>query len=176
MDGREPGEGKTLCMRGGALRRFVGSRGGDQNEQRNQHNAETHDLRLLNRSGYAKRFGAAYTNWATDLMFGAAILPSVLHQDPRYFYQGTGTKKSRLLHALANPFVCTGDDGHREPNYSSIGGHLISGAISNAYYPASNRGVKLVFTTASMDIAGNVANSVLQEFVFRKWTPAAKRP
>ena len=33
-------------------------------------------------------------------MIGGAILPSLLHQDPRYFYQGSGTKKSRALHAL----------------------------------------------------------------------------
>jgi hypothetical protein len=76
-------------------------------------------------------------------MIGGAILPSLLHQDPRYFYQGTGTKKSRALHALSNSFVCKGDNGRRQPNYSSIGGDLASAAISNAYYPASNRGVGL---------------------------------
>ena len=59
--------------------------------------------------GYAKRLGANYANSFTDIMFAGAILPSVLHQDPRYFYQGTGTNKSRLLHALSTPFICTGD-------------------------------------------------------------------
>lgn len=45
-------------------------------------------------------------------MIGGAILPSLLHQDPRYFYQGTGTNESRTLHALSYPFVCKGDNGH----------------------------------------------------------------
>jgi len=52
----------------------------------------------------------------------------------------TGTKKSRALHALASPFVCRGDNGRRQPNYSTLGGDLAAAAISNAYYPASNRG------------------------------------
>ena len=124
--------------------------------------------------GYGQRFGANYANGFTDIMIGGAILPSILHQDPRYFYQGTGTKKSRALHALSTPFICKGDNGRWQPNYSSLGGYLASGAISNAYYPASNRGPGLVLSTAMIDIAANMANSLLQEFVLRKLTPSAK--
>jgi hypothetical protein len=53
--------------------------------------------------GYAKRVGADYANGFTDIMIGGAALPALLHQDPRYFYQGTGSKKSRVLHALFGP-------------------------------------------------------------------------
>ena len=56
--------------------------------------------------GYAERYGAAYANGFTDILIGGAILPSLLHQDPRYFYQGTGTTKSRVVHAVTSPFVC----------------------------------------------------------------------
>ena len=87
--------------------------------------------------GYGERLGATYTDGFTDILIGGAVLPSLLHQDPRYFYQGTGTKKSRILHALSSPFICKGDNGRWQPNYSSVGGDLASGAISNAYYPAS---------------------------------------
>jgi hypothetical protein len=124
--------------------------------------------------GYGQRFGANYANGLTDIMIGAVILPSILHQDPRYFYQGTGTKKSRTLHALSWPFICKGDNGRWQPNYSSLGGYLASGAISNAYYPASNRGPGLVFATASVDIGVNMAAGLLQEFVLRQLTPIAK--
>src|ERR1700736_4951776 len=93
--------------------------------------------------GFGERYGAAYADGLTDIMIGGAILPSLLHQDPRYFYQGTGTGKSRALHAITSPFVCRGDNGNRQPNYSTIGGDLASAALSNAYYPASNRGVGL---------------------------------
>jgi hypothetical protein len=110
----------------------------------------------------------------TDIMVGGVILPSILHQDPRYFYQGAGTNKSRVLHALSYPFICRGDNGHLQPNYSSMGGYLASGAIANAYYPASNRGPGLVLNTALVDIGASMANGLLQEFVLRKLTPAAR--
>jgi len=125
--------------------------------------------------GYGQRFGAAYADGLTDIMFGGAILPSLLHQDPRYFYQGTGTVKSRLMHALANPFICRGDNGKNQINISSMGGDLISSALSNTYYPDSNRGASLVFGGFLLSTGEREVSSVVQEFVLRKLTPAAKR-
>jgi hypothetical protein len=124
--------------------------------------------------GYGQRFGAVYTNDLTDIMIGGAILPSLLHQDPRYFYQGTGTTKSRLLHAMSSPLICKGDNGRWQPNVSSLGGYLASGAIANAYYPPSNRGGGLVLSTFAIDLSANVANGIIQEFVLRKFTPSVK--
>jgi len=124
--------------------------------------------------GYGQRFGAAYADGVTDILFGGAILPSLLHQDPRYFYQGTGTTRSRLIHAMSNPFICRGDNGRLQPNYSSIGGDLISSALSNVYYPQSNRGVGFTFENVGISTAERTLSSVVQEFVLRKLTPSAK--
>jgi hypothetical protein len=120
--------------------------------------------------GFGKRFGANSADGFTDIMIGGAILPSLLHQDPRYYYQGTGTNKSRIRHAVLNPFVCKGDNGKSQPNYSSLGGDLASSAISNAYYPQSNRGVGLVFTNFALSTGERIASSLAQEFVLHKWT------
>jgi Carboxypeptidase regulatory-like domain len=124
--------------------------------------------------GYGQRFGAAYADGFTDIMIGGAILPSLLHQDPRYFYQGTGTKRSRAVHAISAPFVAKGDNGRWEFNYSSIGGDLASGALSNLYYPPSNRGATLVFSSALITTGGRIANSLSQEFILHKITNKAK--
>ncbi len=120
--------------------------------------------------GYGQRLGATFAGGYTNILVGDAILPSILHQDPRYFYQGTGTTKSRLLHALSNPFVTRGDDGHREINFSDIGGDLASGAIANAYYPNKDRGANLVLSSALIGAGGRAANALFQEFVLRKFT------
>lgn len=120
--------------------------------------------------GYAQRFGAAYTDGFTDIMIGGAILPSPLHQDPRYFYKGTGSIRSRILHAMAFAVLCKGDNGHWQFNYSSVGGDLASGGLSNLYYPPSNRGVGMVFENAALSAAGRVAGDLAQEFVFKKFT------
>jgi Carboxypeptidase regulatory-like domain len=120
--------------------------------------------------GYGQRFGAAYAGAATDVFIGGAILPSLLHQDPRYFYQGTGTKKSRALHAISAPFIAKGDNGRWQFNYSSIGGDLAAGAIDNAYYPNQDRGPGLVFSGFALATGGRIANALAQEFLLRKVT------
>jgi len=120
--------------------------------------------------GYAERLGATFAGGYTNILIGDALLPSLLHQDPRYFYQGTGTTKSRLLHALSNPLVTRGDDGRREINWSNIGGDLASGAIANAYYPARDRGVWRVFSSALIGAGGRTVEGVVQEFVLQKHT------
>ena len=70
--------------------------------------------------GYGQRAGVLYADGFTDLMLGGALLPSVLHQDPRYFYQGTGTTKSRLPHALFSPFWSRGDNGKWQPTIPAL--------------------------------------------------------
>jgi Carboxypeptidase regulatory-like domain len=120
--------------------------------------------------GYGERFGATAADGFTDIMIGGAILPSLLHQDPRYFYQGTGTTRSRLRHALLGPFIAKGDNGKWQPNYSSMGGDLGSAAISNLYYPESNRGVGLVFSSFAIGTAERIGADVAQEFLLSKFT------
>ena len=124
--------------------------------------------------GYGQRFGAVAAGGFSDILIGGAVLPALLHQDPRYFYQGSGTTKSRLLHALSQPFICKGDDGAWQPNYSSMGGDLAASALENTYYPQSNRGAGLVFGHFALNTAERVVSSLAQEFVFRKLTPKAK--
>lgn len=123
---------------------------------------------------YAERSGAVAADGFSDIMIGGAILPSLLHQDPRYFYQGTGTNKSRILHALSSPFVCRGDNGHLQPNYSSVGGDLASAALSSAYYPASNRGAGLVFENLTISTGERMLSTLIQEFVLHRYTPKAR--
>jgi hypothetical protein len=122
--------------------------------------------------GYAKRYGASYGDFVTGTFIGSAILPSLLKQDPRYFYKGTGSVRSRVLYALANSVICKGDNGHWQPNYSSIIGSLAAGGISNLYYPPQNRdGAELTFQNTFIGIGETAATNLLQEFVIRKLTP-----
>jgi hypothetical protein len=116
-------------------------------------------------AGYGKRFAAKFADGRSSDYLTHAIFPSLLHQDPRYYYQGTGTVKSRLLHAIGSAFFTRGDDGRTEPNYSYVLGDMCSGALSNLYYPAANRGAHLVFTSAAVGLAGRVGGNLLREFL-----------
>jgi carboxypeptidase family protein len=119
---------------------------------------------------YGKRVGTVAADGFSDIMIGGAILPSLLHQDPRYFHQGTGTTGSRIRHAMLGPFVAKGDSGRWQPNYSSLGGDLASAGLANLYYPRSTRGPGLVFGNFAIGTAERIAASLAQEFLFSKFT------
>jgi hypothetical protein len=124
--------------------------------------------------GYAKRFGNEYTTGVADLMLGGAVLPALLHQDPRYFYKGTGTRRSRLMHAIGSAFLCRGDNGKTQINYSSMGGDLMAGALSNLYYPPSDRGARPLFEGFAVSTAGHITVAILQEFFLNRLTRRGK--
>lgn len=119
---------------------------------------------------YGDRIGATAADGFTDIMIGGAILPSLLHQDPRYFYQGTGTTGSRIRHAMFSPFVARSDSGKSMPNYSSLGGDLAAASLSNLYFPQANRGVGLVFGNFAIGTAERIGASLAQEFILGKFT------
>src|SRR5271157_1487191 len=121
-------------------------------------------------AGYGERLGSTSAGGYSKILLGDAVFPSLFHQDPRYFYQGTGTTKSRLLHAMATPFFTRGDDGKREINYSNLLGDLASGALANAYYPSQDRGAGLVVRSAAIGIGGRMVFGIVQEFVLHKRT------
>jgi Carboxypeptidase regulatory-like domain len=120
--------------------------------------------------GYGKRFGAAYADSVIGTFVGNAILPSLFKQDPRYFYKGTGSGRSRFFYAVTRAVICKGDNGRWQANYSAILGSLAAGGISNLYYPEADRGVALTFENALIGIGASAANNILQEFVIRKLT------
>lgn len=122
--------------------------------------------------GYGKRFGASYANFVSGTFIGSAILPSLLKQDPRYFYKGSGSRRSRILYAMANAVICKGDNGRWQPNYSSVLGNLAAGGISNLYYPEKDRGdAGLTLENGAIGIGATAAANLIQEFLIRKLTP-----
>ena len=119
---------------------------------------------------YGKRFGAVAADGFSDIMIGGAILPSLLHQDPRYFYRGTGTTGSRIRHAMFSPFVTRADNGKSQPNYSTLGGVLASSSLANLYYPRSNRGAGLVLGNFAIGVTERIGASLAQEFLLGRFT------
>lgn len=130
-------------------------------------------------SGYGKRFAAQFGNGRTSDFLSHAVFPALFQQDPRYYYQGVGSFRSRLLHAASFAILTRSDSGKPMPNYSYFLGDLGSGALSNLYYPHADRGVGLVFTNAAIGIAGKAGEAILREFFSKRITtnvPPAATP
>jgi hypothetical protein len=121
-------------------------------------------------AGYSKRYAAKFVDGRSGAFLTHAVFPALLHQDPRYFYQGTGSFKSRLMHAVGSAFVIRSDSGRTVPNSSYLLGDMCSGALSNLYYPKANRGANLVFTNAAIGLAGRVGTNLIREFLSKRLT------
>jgi hypothetical protein len=125
--------------------------------------------------GYAKRFGAQYANRASGVMIHHVILQAVFRQDPRYFYKGTGTFGSRVLYAIGTAFVCKGDNGHWQPDYSDVIGGAAASQISRLYYPTTSRPWLRLFHNVLEGFGGRAENHLMEEFVLRHLTTHTRR-
>lgn len=128
-------------------------------------------------AGFFKRFGANQADATTGAFLGGAIFPILFRQDPRYFYLGHGSIWHRTLYALSTAVITRGDNGRRQPNYAGVLGDVATGAISNLYYPASDRdGASLTIINGLINAAGDGVGNIIQEFVVRHFTPNLPPP
>jgi len=121
-------------------------------------------------AGYAKRYGADFGNEVSNRLLSSAAFPSLFHQDPRYFYKGTGSPPSRFIYAVSRAVLTRGDNGNSQPNYSRLLGSISSGAISDSYRGRKDRGIGSVASTGAFHLVGYAADNVLREFFFRTIT------
>lgn len=123
-------------------------------------------------AGYTERAAAAYGDNVIGNLLGNAVLPSILHQDPRYYRLGHGSIGHRFLYAAATSFICKHDNTHKwEPNYSNVLGNMIAGEISTTYYPNSKGdGLQAVETGLTVTFEGTFG-AELQEF----WPDISRR-
>lgn len=125
--------------------------------------------------GYGKRFGAAYATASTNLLITSVLADSVLHQDPRYFYSGRGTKAQRAWYAIESAFRTKGDNGKWQPPYSALIGAVAASEISNTYYPGSRTQYTLLGRSLMFHFAGLVAVNLAEEFLLKKVTRSAPK-
>ena len=120
--------------------------------------------------GFAKRFGAAYGTAVQSLLITSVLADSVLHQDPRYFYSGHGTKAQRAWYAVKTAFRAKGDNGKWRPPYSGLIGLVASAEISQTYYPGSRTQYTLLGRSLMFHFAGLIALNLGQEFFLKRLT------
>lgn len=126
--------------------------------------------------GYAKRFGAAYGTVVTNLLITSAAAESVLHQDPRYFYSGEGTRAQRAWYAVKSAFRAKGDDGKWYPPYAGLIGTIGAAEISDLYYPGSRTQYTLIGRSLMFHFAGLVGLNLAEELFLKRFTTHTPQP
>ena len=121
--------------------------------------------------GYFKRWGAAMGFSASTNMIGTFAIASMLHEDPRYFVQGSGKFKSSVGYAVSRVVVCRMDDGTTGVNWAGILGPLGAAAVENTYLPEANRTVGTTFENYGIALAITAGTNTLREF----WPVIARR-
>jgi hypothetical protein len=87
---------------------------------------------------YAKRYGATAGDSMVENFMVGAVFPSIIHQDPRFYYSEQGGAARRAGYAVSRIFVSRTDSGKAEFNYSEIFGSATAAAISTyTYHPRS---------------------------------------
>jgi hypothetical protein len=114
--------------------------------------------------GYAKRYGASIADQTISNYLTEAILPSVLHHDPRYFRLGQGSQIHRIAHALSWVIIGKTDSDHNTLNVSELLGSGASAAIGLAYYPSQERDGSAVMDRFVTQVSFDAASSVLKEY------------
>jgi hypothetical protein len=115
--------------------------------------------------GYAKRYGTAYGDNAIENFMASAVLPSLLHQDPRYYQLGRGGFRRRAGHAIERVFITRSDSGNRQFNYSEIFGSGIAASISTySYHPSQDRNFGTVASVWGTQIGWDVGTYMIKEF------------
>jgi hypothetical protein len=115
-------------------------------------------------SGYGKRFGSSVASTASNNIFGTFLLPSVLHQDPRYFVKVFGSPRSRILYALERVVVTRSDGGKSIFNWSGVMGGLMAESLATSYLPDEQRTAAKTFTRFGVRIGFSALDNVVKEY------------
>jgi hypothetical protein len=113
--------------------------------------------------GFFKRYGASFADQSMGNMLTEGVLPSILHEDPRYFRRGWGGPWHRTGYALTRILVTRTDAGTNRFNFSEVAGNSIAVAISNLYYTQDRQVVDNV-QKLGLQLGTDAISNVMKEF------------
>src|ERR1700678_3793944 len=115
--------------------------------------------------GYAKRFGSAFADGTIENFMVNAVVPSVLHTDPRYYQLGKGGFVRRTGYALSRLFITRTDSGHDTFNFGEILGSGMGAAISTySYHPAADQTFSNTASVWGTQVAYDAIRILVNEF------------
>lgn len=93
------------------------------------------------------------------------LLPSLLHEDPRYYPMGHGhAVATRVLYVVSQQAVARSYGGSPTPNIAGLGGKVLTQVISRSYYPAGTSGFGVLAEKFAYSAMRDIIFSSIREF------------
>jgi hypothetical protein len=115
-------------------------------------------------AGYGRYYWRAFADQASGAFFTEAIVPSLTHEDPRYYTLGHGGFFRRTAYALSRVVITKTDSGGKSFNYSEIVGNGMEAGLSNFYYPPEERGFSKTAQNWGTQLEAAALNNIVKEF------------
>ncbi len=115
-------------------------------------------------AGYGRYYWRTFADGVSGTFFTEAIVPSIAHEDPRYYTMEQGGFFRRTGYAISRAFVTKTDSGRTHFNFSEVVGNALEAGLSNAYYPPEERGLRQTATNWGTQMESAVLNHIFQEF------------
>lgn len=113
---------------------------------------------------YGRYLWHAVVDQTSENFFVEAIVPSITHQDNRYYTLGHGGFLKRSSYALSRAVITRSDSGKEVFNISEVVGAGASAGLSNLYYPSAERSFSNTGSQWGLDIGIDAASFVVKEF------------
>lgn len=114
--------------------------------------------------GYGKRYGSSVASNASSHLLGTGLLPSLTHEDPRYFVKIFGSPKTRILYAMSRVLITRTDEGYSTFNWSNVLGGLMAESLAVSYLPDSERTAGKTFTRFGVRMGFGALDNVVKEY------------
>jgi hypothetical protein len=115
-------------------------------------------------AGYGRYYWRTFTDGVSGTFFTEAIVPTIAHEDPRYYTMEKGGFFRRTGYAISRAFVTKTDSGGTRFNFSEVVGNALEAGLSNAYYPPEERGLSQTAQNWGTQMESAVLNHIFQEF------------
>jgi hypothetical protein len=125
--------------------------------------------------GYGKRFGAAMATSTSSQLFGTFLLPTALHQDPRFFVQGNGSLSQSVGYGLRRLVITRTDKRGEAINWSGLMGPLAAQGLANTYLPDGERTAARTFQRYGISLGLRAGVNIAKEYwptIFKGLTKA----
>jgi hypothetical protein len=127
--------------------------------------ADSHSAYGPGLKGFGKIVGVSLLQDATAQFFGTFAIPSIVHQDPRYFRMPHASISKRIVYSISRTFISRHDEGGSMPNYATLLTYPIDAEISNLYVPGIHGNASSTAVRIVTGLATDPANNLLSEFL-----------